>query len=461
MCNQAEMPIVEAIRKYLGKDYLRLHMPGHKGKCAPNVYDVLGDKPFLADLTELPGTDDLHAPVEAILEAEKLAADLFGAGGSVFVVNGATQGIIALMMQDEGKKIILPRHAHKALYNGLILSGATPEYIKPRFLPEWGIATGVDFDHYCSLAAHNLDVTQVWLTSPTYFGHMEDIRLFKKYLPDEAKLFIDEAHGSHLRFLGKEDAITQGAHAAVQSWHKTLGALTQSAVIHFSDKDFAAQIRRTIALTETTSPSYLLLASLDSARQNMALNGEKLLKSILTNTEKLRVKLSKLKFIDVMPTDDITKIAISLDGLSGYQLYQALIEKGIMPEMASEKFVLLQATLYFNSEQVEQIINALQNVAIPYIKYQFQSLQEISIPKLMLTPREAFYAKHTVIPFASAKGKICAEFIIPYPPGIPLIAPGEMVDEEILDNIRKLKRAGVKFQGMQDKDLKNLTVVKE
>lgn len=469
--NQQTVPLLTALADYLKREFSSFHIPGHKGGELVDweVLSLLNRQVFRADLTELPGLDDLHQPQGAIREAQELTADLFGAEESYFLVNGSTCGLEAgiLTLCRDGEEIIIPRNVHKSVVYGLILSGAVPRYVPVEFSVKTGLALGP------SLAAVEQALTLypkargLVLVNPSYQGIAPSLKL----LVDKAHrlgipVLVDEAHGGHFCFNTclPTPGIRAGADLVVQSAHKLLGSLTQSSFLHVQgslvERD---RLKIFLRMVQTSSPSYLLLASLDGARRKMALHGDALWGETLDLVKEIRKKISCLPGIDLLSQEDLkgtdfyldpTKLVISARrlGLSGRELAKILREQaGLEAEYADNNHLVLIVTPGNSREELSRLVLALKETATAPSFGGEDLFLSLVLPRggdVQATPREVYNSPASLISVSKAAGKIAAELVCTYPPGVPLIYPGEKISEEALEYLIWAKKTGASIYGI-------------
>lgn len=473
------IPILHAILSHLRKVRAGYHVPGHKmGRGLPGEIGAMLGAAGRLDLTEIPGLDDLHAPTGAILQAQQLAAEAFGAEETWFLVNGSTAGNIAMIMAavKPGQQILVPRNLHKSVLNGLILAQAQPVFYNPDLDEQYGIASGVAPATIREAVRQHPEAKAVFVVSPTYHGICSDLAAIAEIAHEAGMLLlVDEAHGAHFAF--HEDlpqtAMASGADLAVQSTHKTLGSLTQSSMLHAKGQRVdRVRLRKRLQLVQSTSPSYLLLASLDAARHQMATEGRhrlgKALEALRAGADRVRQELPHLELL----TDageyrvDPLKWTIRVDGLgiSGVQAYDLLHEREFVTlELADPRNVLAVFTYADTPLQVNRLVDAL--AALQMGETGGVALQVLPpnlppAPEMAILPHEAFERESEPVPLQAAAGRVAAEMVIPYPPGIPVLVPGEVWTGEMVDYVLRLRLAGVRFQGMEDTAVRTVYVVK-
>ncbi|NMA14418.1 MAG: aminotransferase class I/II-fold pyridoxal phosphate-dependent enzyme [Clostridia bacterium] len=464
-------PLVEAICHRINANYLPFHMPGHKGGAGvTDRWRKITGGSLALDLTEVEGLDDLHNPHGVIKSAQELAASLMGSEAAFFLVNGATGGILAsiLALCRKGEKIIIPRHAHRSVYSGIVLSGAKPVYIGSKISPEWGIPLGVEHDHVTAVLQANKDAQCLVMVHPTYHGLTSDLsRIVDTACCNNVPVVVDEAHGAHFKFSPglSETAMSCGAALAVQGWHKTMGALTQSGMLLLKDKRI--NIEDYLMALQSTSPSYLLMASLDEARRNWAVNGTEIMDRVLELTRYFRKEVKNIKGITCLNREllldysvvrnlDPTKLVVSARemGLNGFQLASELRERyKIEPEMAEFTAVTLMVTIGDTRETVGCLLSALKDLSGRYWGQKDKIRENFPyppIPQMMVLPGEAVKLPKRNVAFNDAVGEISAEYVCPYPPGIPLVVPGEVITEEIVEITKLTLALGGWIQGLRD-----------
>lgn len=483
--DQSKMPFLESLLKEKHRWQTSFHMPGHKGTMPPHpmLLEYLGGNIHPADLVEINGIIDyLHSPKGALLEAQQLAARAYGAEVTFFLINGSTVGNIASVMSSsrDGDKVIMPRASHRSVYGGVVQSGATPVYVPPIYQPEVGFPLATDTKIVEKLLAENPGVTAIHITSPNYYGYMSDTAAIATMAhARNAAMLVDEAHGSHLHFHeGLPESATQlGVDMIIQSTHKTQSALTQASMLHCNDRGFinVARVGQVLALLQSSSPSSPLLASLDAARMLMATQGRDLLDKPLQLANAARESIRQIPGLWCYGDDligsygiytyDPMKLVIRVSdmGYSGFVFYDKLrYEHGIDGEFADLKHVICSVTIGDTEASINKLLTALKNIAAekPAEKANIPQVSlPTELPKMALPPREAYFATSKVVPLAQSVGEICAENIIPYPPGIPLIVPGEIIEKPYLDYLAFIRSQGGGVVGLEDKTLETVRVV--
>jgi lysine decarboxylase len=443
-------PIVEALINAYEKHSYHFHIPGHtRGN---GVYEpfrkFMGEKFFACDMTdEFDGIGTLNPPSGPIKEAEELCAKLFGSQKSLFLLNGSTVGNIAIAMglSLSGKKIVLNRNCHRSVLTGLIISGAEPLWIIPEKLDEWSLWGRVSPDDIEKALEGNDDVGMVWLTNPTYEGVISDIKTISKICKKHnVPLIVDEAHGTLWKFNDSlpTPALDLGADITVQSFHKTGGSMAQTSVLHIS-KDTKLDVEalvHALRLLQTTSPSVIMLAGLDSARANLETEeGLNNIQKAIDNARFLSSKIDELENISILKQDvcDFTKIFIKAKNLSGVQLEKILEEDyNIEVEASSDKGILLLSNIGNKRSEFEYLAKCLEEINHSDYSHRFEPEHKkhmpMVIPTIRMNLRKAFYSKKEVVKREDAIGRISAEVIAECPPGIAILLPGELITEEHL-----------------------------
>ncbi|PSB28990.1 aminotransferase class I/II-fold pyridoxal phosphate-dependent enzyme [Chlorogloea sp. CCALA 695] len=480
MFNQDKTPLLDALKKYARSNHAAFYTPGHKrGQgISPQLIDCFGSEVFKVDLPELPEIGSLFDCQGVIQSAQEYAAAAFGADDTYFLVNGSTCGIVAAILATcgVGDKIILPRNVHQSAIAGLILSGATPIFINPEYDPVLDIAHSITVEGVESALKQHSDVKAVMMVYPTYFGVCGDVKavahLTHKY---NIPLLVDEAHGAHFAFHPDLpiSALKAGADLSIQSIHKTLGALTQASMLHVQgDRINRDRLTKSLELVQSSSPSSLLLASLDAARQQMAVKGKHLMSRTLQLAERARHQISQIPGLSVLELTIATPGFVALDktrltvnvsglGLTGFAVDEILVDCGVIAELPSLQNLTFIISLGNTDADIEQLLQALK---IATKHKQILAMESTITPfnhesKLALTPRQAFYAIAETLPIEQTCDRICAELVCPYPPGIPVLIPGEIVTTEAIIYLQKIQSLGGYISGCADSSLQTLKVI--
>lgn len=478
--SQDRAPILEALKQFKRMRVVPFDVPGHKrGKGSPELTEFLGEKCMTVDVNSMKPLDNLCHPVSVIKEAEELAADAFGARHAFFMVNGTTSAVQAMVLSacKRGEKIILPRNVHRSVINALIIGGAVPVYVNPMMDQRLGIALGMSLADVKRAIEENPDAKAVLVNNPTYYGICSNIQEITKLAHAHGMLLLaDEAHGTHFYF-GKNlpvAAMAAGADMASVSMHKSGGSLTQSSFLLVGERVHEGYVRQVINLTQTTSGSYLLLSSLDISRKNLAINGEQIFDKVASLAEYAREEINEIgdyyaysrELIngDTIFDFDITKLSVNtLDlGLAGIEVYDILRDEyDIQVEFGDIGNILAYISVGDRERDLERLVSALSEIRRRYKRDRAGMLRhEYISPKVVATPQDAFYADKESLPIGESAGRICSEFVMCYPPGIPILAPGEQITREILDYIVYAKEKGCSLTGPEDMDIERINVLK-
>lgn len=429
-------PVFDALIDYNNKNFERFHMPGHKGKGV--LFGGLGQDIIALDVTELAETDNLAAPESIFRDAQKLAAKACGAGETLFLTGGSTLGNLAMLYGTcYGEKVIVDRLCHLSVFNALTLCCAKPVYAENTLADPCGIIGAVSVNTIKKTIAENPDAKAVFITSPNSFGICANIREIAKLCHEAGMLLlIDEAHGAHFAFseMLPHTAAQGGADASVQSFHKTLPALTQAAVLHINNKKISEKITSALRLFQTSSPSYLLTASLDYARAFMEENKRRLSTLIDTVNEHSPDNVLKIAGADPL------KIIIKCDGIKGEKI---LRENGFVPEMYARGYIVLIVSIADDMETVCNLLSTAKKLPESTSKVYFKYSQKYSV-----SPSEAYHLEGEFIPVSLAEGRISKSAVFLYPPGVPVIAPGHIIEKDVIDFIISESAEGTSFCGL-------------
>lgn len=443
-------PIVEALKTAYDNPTYQFHIPGHtKGSGTLSAFrKLVGKKALMVDTTdEFDNLGTLTPATGPIKEAQELAAKAFGAKKTFFLINGSTVGNLAIAMglTKKGQKVIVNRNCHRSILTGLIISGAEPLWIIPEKFDDWGLWGNIDAKSVETLLKENENVSAVWITNPTYEGVVSDVRsisaICKKY---NVPLIVDEAHGCLWNFHDRlpDTSLKLGADIVVHSLHKTGGSMSQSSMLHISENSQinSEDVERSLMLLHTTSPSLMLLASLDAARANLqSPRGKKQLDKAISNAKYLRSEIDKMDTIHQLKYDfgyktDVTKIFIKADGLSGKRLESILeIDFGIEVESASDAGILILSNIGNKRSDFEYLVQCLKKIDTHDYKDIYYLENKKHMP--MLTPiikknlRDAYFSEKEIIPKSEAIGRISGEVVAECPPGISILLPGELITE--------------------------------
>lgn len=479
--DQNKMPIYEALNKLKRERIVPFDVPGHKhGKANPELTEFLGEKCMSVDVNSMKPLDNLCHPVSVIKEAEELAAAAFGAAHAFFMVGGTTSAVQTMIFATckEDDKIIMPRNVHRSAINALILSGAIPIYVNPDSDKRLGIALGMSVDEVEKAILENPDAKAVMINNPTYYGICSNIKRITELAHSHGmKVLADEAHGTHFYFDDNlpVSAMEAGADMASVSMHKSGGSLTQSSILLAGPEINHNYVRQVINLTQTTSGSYLFLSSLDMSRKNLALNGKEIFRRVRSLAKYAREEINNIgdyyaycrEIIngDSIYDFDVTKLSVNTFdiGLAGIEVYDLLRDEyDIQIEFGDIGNILAYISVGDREREIERLVSALAEIRRRFKKERAGMFDHEYInPSVEMSPKAAFYGDKESLPIGETVGRICSEFVMCYPPGIPILAPGEMITEEILAYISYAKEKGCFMTGPESMDIKRLNVVRE
>ncbi len=474
-------PIAEAMKAYAEDGALAFHTPGHKQGLGAHglLRELLTERGLREEVSLMEELDDLHGPTGCIREAQELAAELYGADAAYFMVNGTTGAIHAMLMAclSPGDTVLLPRNAHRSLWGGMVLVGARPVFLQPEVDRELGIAMGILPERVERAVAEHPEAKALAMVSPTYYGVTSDLRRISEILHANGMLLLlDEAHGPHLRF-SKElppQGMDTGADMAAQSTHKLLGAMTQgSLLLARKGRVDGERLRAAASLLQTTSPNQLLLASLDIARLQMAERGEELVGRAVSLARWIREAINDMGGLYTFGRErlspgmglDVTKVTVSVGklGLSGPEAerYLRRVHK-IQCELADASNLLFLISYADGEREAVRLRDALEDMAERYRGGEpfIPACGLPDLPPALMTPREAFFFPSEEISFDESIGRISAEQVMFYPPGIPVLCPGEEITADCAAYIREMQGLGLKVMGPRDLELNRIRVMK-
>lgn len=478
---QKKAPVYEALERFRKRRVVPFDVPGHKrGRGNPELAQLLGERCVGLDVNSMKPLDNLCHPVSVIREAEMLTADAFGAAHAFLMVGGTTSAVQGMILSacKAGDKIILPRNVHKSVINALVLCGAIPVYVNPEVNSMLGISLGMEIGQVEKAIEENPDAVAILVNNPTYYGICSDIRTIVRLAHAKGMMVLaDEAHGTHLYF-GKNlpvSAMEAGADMAAVSMHKSGGSLTQSSLLLLNHGVNAEYVRQIINLTQTTSASYLLLASLDISRRNLALRGEESFAKVVEMAEYARQEINSIGGYYAYGRElingtsifdyDVTKLSVYTleNGLAGIEVYDLLRDEyDIQIEFGDICNILAYISIGDRIQDIERLVGALADIERLYHKDRTGMLSgEYIAPTVIVSPQKAFYARKESLPMEETAGRISGEFVMCYPPGIPILAPGEMITKEIVEYIIYARDKGCSMQGMEDSRVKRLQVLQE
>ena len=478
--SQQQAPIYEALERFEKKRVVPFDVPGHKrGRGNPELAALLGEKCVRMDVNSMKPLDNLCHPVSVIRDAEKLAAEAFGAAHAFLMVGGTTSAVQTMVLSTvkRGEKIILPRNVHRSVMGAMVLCGAVPVYVDPACDERLGIPLGMSVSDVERAIALHPDAKAILVNNPTYYGICSNlVEIVKLAHAAGMRVLADEAHGTHFYFGDNlpVSAMAAGADMAAASMHKSGGSLTQSSILLTGPAVSEGHVRQIINLTQTTSGSYLLLSSLDISRRNLALRGRETFAQVVQMAEYARQEINKIGGYYAFSRElvngdsifdfDVTKLAVNtLDiGLAGIEVYDLLRDEyDIQIEFGDLGNMLAYVSIGDRLRDIERLVSALAEIRRRFGRSSTGMMrQEYIEPQVVATPQQAFYAAKESLPIAQTDGRVCAEFVMCYPPGIPVLTPGERITAQILDYIAYAKEKGCSLTGPEDPDIERLNVLK-
>ena len=465
--NRKKDTLYNKLERYEKSDYIPFHMPGHKRN-----YERFGMESVAGiDITEIDGFDDYHYPKGIIRQIEDEAAEIYGADDSFYLVNGSSAGLLAAISAsvNYGDSILIARNCHKAVYNAVYLNGLVPEYLYPEMNPEYGMM-GQICPKEVKAALENSQAKVVVITSPTYEGIVSNIREIATVCHEkEAVLIVDEAHGAHFNFhdIFPKTALACGADMVIESLHKTLPSYTQTAILHVHrERVDVEKVRKYLSIYQTSSPSYIFMAGMNRCLDYMvSKNGKEENEKYIASLLKLRNQLEKLNNIRLFPENaeekkeyydyDISKIVLCVPG-QGVWLYEKLFtDYHIQAEMAAKDYIILMTAIGDKTQWYEVLENALEKLDKEVLIDTHQNhlktqTRDVFQAKVAMPPRTALEMDVEKVSVKECEGRISAEWAYAYPPGIPLIYPGEEITGELLIQMEEMRNAGVFLKGLQD-----------
>lgn len=477
--SQENAPIYEALERFRRMRIVPFDVPGHKhGRGNKELVELLGERCVSIDVNSMKPLDNLCHPVSVIRDAERLAAEAFHASHAFLMVGGTTSSVQAMVLSccKKGDKIILPRNVHRSVINALVLCGAIPIYVNPDVDHHLGISLGMKVSQVEMAIQKHPDAVAVFVNNPTYYGICSDLlSIVKKAHAHGMKVLVDEAHGTHFYF-GENlpvSAMEAGADMASVSMHKSGGSLTQSSFLLVGPSMHAGYVRQIINLTQTTSGSYLLLSSLDVSRRNLVLRGKESFARVVSMADYAREEINRIggyyafskELIngDSIYDFDTTKLSIhTLEiGLAGIEVYDILRDEyDIQIEFGDIGNILAYLSIGDRIQEIERLVSALAEVKRRYQKDKTGMLsQEYIEPEVIMSPQDSFYAEKEAVPIRESQGRICSEFVMCYPPGIPILAPGEKITNDVIEYILYAKEKGCSMTGPEDAAIEYLNVL--
>ncbi|MDQ0416345.1 arginine/lysine/ornithine decarboxylase [Croceifilum oryzae] len=485
--NQQRTPLFTHLKAHAERNPVQFHIPGHKKGQGmdPEFREFIGDNALSIDLINIAPLDDLHHPKGVIKEAQALAAEAFGADYTFFSVQGTSGAIMTMVMSacHPGDKIIVPRNVHKSVLSAIIFAGAHPIFVYPEMDKNIGIAHGITIEQVEKTIEKHPDAKAVLVINPTYFGFASNLKeLVKRVHAHGIPVLVDEAHGVLTNFHERLpiSAMEAGADLAATSVHKLGGSLTQSSILNLKSNLISPErVQSIISMLTTTSTSYILLASLDTARRYLATNGHTIVENTLRLADTARKRINEIPGLTCLTRDslvsgndalfdmDETKLVIHLENvtINGHDAEVWLREHyNIEVELSDLYNLLCLVTPGDSDDTIHILIQALADLSKHFYSDGMCTKKEIhlpEIPDLVLSPRNAFYCETITVPFTESAGQIMAEFLMVYPPGIPILMPGERITEQNIAYIREHIEAGLPVQGTEDSTIELVRVIKK
>ncbi len=480
-------PFIEAVRAYRDQKMTPFSTPGHKQGLGmdPELIELYGVDAFASDIPVSGGADGIHFDLDTWLLAERLGADAWHADRTFYLVNGSSTGNLAFLTAHlrPGDEVIVARDIHKSMLVALIQCGARPVYLAPALHPDLDIGLGITAAQVDEALRAHPDARMVILVSPSYCGVPSDLDAIAAVAhARQVPVYVDEAWGPHFHFHPAlpKSAMDSGVDGAVASTHKVLGAFTQSAVLHISGPHVdSGRVATTVGMAQTSSPATFILATIDGCRRQMALQGRALLETAIDLAGDARTRLQHIPGVSVLdaetlgvPTYDLTKLVIDVHGLglTGFQIEHELRYRyQIGPEMSDLTSVICLVTIGDTRASIDKLVGAFESIARAHRAKRtanggapMRSSGAVIAPGLQaMSPREAFFSRQRAIPLDQAAGEISAELVIPYPPGIPVLAPGDVITVEKLDYLQFGAASGMYISGSTDPHLRTIRVVDE
>ena len=477
--NQNRAPIYEALETFRQMRVVPFDVPGHKhGRGNPELSAFLGERCVSVDVNSMKPLDNLCHPISVIRQAEELAASAFGAAHAFLMVGGTTSSVQSMVLSacKRGDEIILPRNVHRSVINALVLCGAVPVYVNPEVDRRLGISLGMEQEQVAKAIREHPGAVAVLVNNPTYYGVCSDLRAIVKMAHEAGMLCLtDEAHGTHFYF-GRNlpvSAMAAGADMTAVSMHKSGGSLTQSSLLLTGPQVSPGHVRQIINLTQTTSGSYLLMSSLDISRRNLALRGQEVFRKVVEMAEYAREEINAIGGYYAFGRElingssvfdfDMTKLSVHTReiGLAGIEVYDILRDEyDIQIEFGDIGNILAYLSMGDRPQELERLVSALAEIRRRCQRDPSGLLsQEYIDPEVVSSPQEAFYADKKSIPLRESVGYVCSEFVMCYPPGIPILAPGERITPQILDYIEYARSKGCSLTGPEDPAIQSINVL--
>ncbi|MCL1935723.1 MAG: aminotransferase class I/II-fold pyridoxal phosphate-dependent enzyme [Defluviitaleaceae bacterium] len=475
MINQNKMPLLEAMQKYSNKDIALFDVPGHKRGAGNNILkEYFGNKAVFMDTNSSPSLDNVANPKDIIDEAQKLLSNAYNSDHSFFITNGSTSAIHIMLMSvlKPGEKILIPSNAHKSVFNGLVICGAVPIYMEVNIVD--GMCTNVSALEVETKIKENKDVKAVFILNPNYFGFTTEL----EKISDICKktnifLLVDEAHGAHFPFHEKmpKSAMKSGADMSCVSMHKTGGAFTQASAILAKNTIDIDSLKQVINMFQSTSASYLLMGSIDAARYNLVFNGYEQIENAINLSNYARNEINNIDGLSTFYRTyffDYTKLIINVSGLTidGFYVYEILWkEYGIQLELCYTNHVLAIISIADTKKNIDRLIYAFRDIAKKYLCQEKKisntiKIHDTELPIFKISPRDAYFEKKEILKLENSVGRLSGESIMAYPPGIPLLSPGQIITENTIQTIKDLKNKNAFIVDNFDSTLENILVIK-
>ncbi len=481
MLDHSKTPVFTAMKAYRERNVIPFDVPGHKhGRGLKEYKDYFGDAMLELDVNSMKPLDFLGNPISVIKESEDLLADAFGADQGYFIVNGTSFAVQVMIMAavGEDEKIILPRNVHKSAINSLILCGAEPIYMAPEIDSEMGVSHNVTLESLENAYNEHPEAKAVFIINPTYYGATCDLEAIVTFCHERDMLvLVDEAHGTHFHFNDKfpMSGMQAGADMSAVSLHKTGGSLTQSSALLVNTRKMDGRyVRKVINMMQTTSPSYLLMGSLDVARKMLATEGKAILDHVIEVSRYARNRINAIPGCYSIGEEaigrpgvfkfDPTKLSVTTRdmGLNGMELYDMLRDEyNIQMETGDVYNSLAILSVGDDYDNVEKLIEALEDISKRFQGDRLDYLKiDLHYPEVVITPRDAFYAEKEMVALNDTLGRISGESIMSYPPGIPVVSYGERINESVLAQIKLFKSSHGIITGMEDPEADFIKVIK-
>lgn len=472
----SELPLINGVLKYIKENNILFCMPGHKGGRGflnDDEGSVFINNLLKFDMTEVDGLDNFHNAQGIIKEAQCKLKEYYKSKKSYFLVNGSTSGNLIMIFSTfrEGDKIIVERNCHRSIYNAIILRKLKPIYIKNNVNPKYNAPLSIDLEHFLCVIRQNKDAKGIVITYPNYYGVCTNLEIIiKEARKYNMKVLVDSAHGAHfgVNELLPKTPLQLGADMVVMSSHKTLPSLTQTAFLHINENVDEEKVDFYVSAFSTTSPSYILMCSMDYARYYIETKGNEDYRRLIQIAELYRNKINKINGFHIINKEDLeneaydmdkTRYVINLDkGFSGHKLESYLRTQGIQAEMSDSQNVVLILSPFISEKEFKRLYEVLLNCPMETIKDDYKKIANFNIPEMVYTPYEAFNREKIKIKYNNACNKVCGCSIVPYPPGIPLVMPGEIISSDIISAIDYCVENKVTLLGVDENQ--NIDIIK-